>query len=325
MVNVKRNTKFKIGCLTITTQHEIWDGNIQDHADQGVSIVVSANVEGRNTSLLRFNCFDFEKSYVYGPDNDELEPIIPAMLKDLGPMLQGQRESIQNNKDYANRSTFSGRLYRMDTTADGNPISWTIRTLKTMLPAMLIRAGYSEIAGRVDQKLLDSILPDLEIAARDIYISDRNTVKHNRGADVFEAGNIRFGLEMRRLPVGDGGLAIHVLTDVGGTKGKSYAEETEILAFDCFKDGPHYHYGPRNKNHRIYWDTTLVPDPVGWVLDKFKNGMLRSMVERAGYPGVAIDIDQSVIAAVLPGLEVRARQMEAGGLPEKPTPNLVSN
>ena len=312
MVNVKRNAKFELGPLIITAQHEVWDGNIQDHADQGVSIVITANVEGRHTSLLRFNCFDFEKSYVYGPDNDKLEPIVPAMLS-------------QDSKGYAERATFSGRLYRMDTTADGNAISWTIRTLKTMLPVMLIRAGYSEIAGRVDQNLLDSILPDLEIAARDIYISDRNTVKHNRGTDVFEAGNIRFGLEMRRLPVGDGGLAIHVLTDVGGTKGKSYAEETEILAFDCFKDGPHYHYGPRNKNHRIYWDTTLVPDPLGWVLDKFKNGMLRSMVERAGYPGVAIDIDQSVIAAVLPGLEDRAREMELGGLPEKATPNLVSD
>tara|TARA_Y100000758_G_scaffold265842_1_gene205754 strand:- start:441 stop:1379 length:939 start_codon:yes stop_codon:yes gene_type:complete len=312
MVNVKRNAKFEIDPLTITAQHELWDGNIQDHADQGVSIVISAAVEGRDTALLRFNCFDFEKSYVYGPDNDNLEPIVPAMLR-------------QDGKGYAERSTFSGRLYRMDTTADGNAISWTIRTLKTMLPAMLKRAGYPEIASRIDQENLNSILPDLEMVARDIYISERNTVKHNRGTDIFEAGNIRFGLEMRRIPVGDGGLAIHVLTDVGGTKGKSYAEETEILAFDCFKDGPHYHYGPRNKNHRIYWDTTLVQDPLGWVLDKLKNGMLRSMVERAGYPGVAIDIDQSVVDGVLPELELRAREMEAGGLPEKPTPNLVSD
>ena len=312
MINVKRNTKFEVGPLTIIAKHELWDGNIQDHADQGVSIVISANVEGRDTALLRFNCFDFEKSYIYGTDNEELEPIVPAMLS-------------QDSKGYAARATFSGRLYRMDTIADGNAISWTIRTLKTMLPAMLIRAGYPEIASKIDQGNLNSILPDLEIVARDIYISDRNTVKHNRGTDIFEAGNIRFGLEMRRIPVGDGGLAVHVLTDVGGTKGKSYAEETEILAFDCFKDGPHYHYGPRNKNHRIYWDTTLVPDPLGWVLDKFKNGMLRSMVERAGYPGVAIDIDQSVVEKVLPELELRAREMEAGGLPEEPTPNLVSD
>lgn len=51
--------------------------------------------------------------------------------------------------------------------------------------------------------------------------------------------NIKFGLEMRRLPVGDGGLAIHVLADLAGSTESSYVEETEILAFDCFWDGPH--------------------------------------------------------------------------------------
>ena len=66
---------------------------------------------------------------------------------------------------------------------------------------------------------------------------------------------IRFGLEMRTLP-DDGGLAIHVLSDLAGPPGAPYTEETEILAFDCFRELPHYHYGPRNKNHRIYWDKT---------------------------------------------------------------------
>jgi hypothetical protein len=68
----------------------------------------------------------------------------------------------------------------------------------------------------------------------------RNTVKHNRGTHIFEAGNIRFGLEMRRLAMGDGGLAIHVLADIGGTPGKKYTEETELLAFDHFWNGAHY-------------------------------------------------------------------------------------
>jgi hypothetical protein len=35
-------------------------------------------------------------------------------------------------------------------------------------------------------------------------------------------------------------------------------EETELLAFDCFWDGAHYHYGPRNKNHRIHWDWSVI-------------------------------------------------------------------
>ena len=59
------------GPLTFTVRHELWDGNIQDHADQGVSIGVMADVAGKATTLLRFNCFDFEKSYEYGPENPD--------------------------------------------------------------------------------------------------------------------------------------------------------------------------------------------------------------------------------------------------------------
>ena len=42
------------------------------------------------------------------------------------------------------------------------------------------------------------------------------------GTHVFAAGNIKFGLEMRRLPVGDGGLAVHVLADLAGSTENSY-------------------------------------------------------------------------------------------------------
>jgi hypothetical protein len=74
---------------------------------------------------------------------------------------------------------------------------------------------------------------EVEACARELRATKRNTVKHNRGAHVCEAGNIRFGLEMR-LAMGDAGLAIHVLADIGGAPGKKYTEETELLAFDHF-------------------------------------------------------------------------------------------
>ena len=110
-------------------------------------------------------------------------------------------------------------------------------------------------------------------------------------------------------------------------------EETELMAFDLFWDGPHYHYGPRNKNHRIYWDRTLVQDYLGWVLDKIEGKKLGAMIERAGYPGVAADLDQDMIDAVLPALTQKAREMlDLGesltghpGLPLDPTPNLAPN
>ena len=316
MVQTEKKNTFVAGPITFTARHELWDGNIQDHADQGVAITIAGDVGGKTTILLRFNCFDIERSYIYGPENPD--------MKDDGPMMLGGR---------ANSPTGAGKLFRMDPIADGNPIGWTIRTLEKKLPAMLERAGYPEIASKLDLEEVVLLLPELESCARDLFASKRNTVKHNRGTDVFEAGNIKFGLEMRRLPVGDGGLAIHILADLAGATEKSYVEETEIMAFDCFWDGPHYHYGPRNKNHRIYWDRTLVDDPLAWVMDQFDGRKLGPMIERAGYPGVAADLDLDKINSILPKVKEKAQAMMAlgesltghPGLPAEVTPNLVPN
>jgi hypothetical protein len=286
MAQFTRRTTFEAGAVNFVVQHELWDGNVDDHSDQGVAILVTGDVGGEETDLLRFNCFDLERSYVYGP------------------------ESVN-------------KLCRMDPTVDGNPIGWSVKQLKHKLPAMLQASGYADIAAKIDPQAVVQALGEVEPAAREIFAAGRNTVKHNRGTDIFEAGNFRFGLEMRKQAGGDGGLAIHVLADLAGTPGRTYTEETELLAFDCFREAPHYHYGPRNKNHRIFWDRTLVPDPLGWTLEQIKSGKLREMIERAGYPGVAADYDQGVVSTLFPALEKRAREMDAQPLPAEPTPNLV--
>ncbi len=224
------------------------------------------------------------------------------------------------------------RVFRMDPITDGNPISWTIKTLGTKLPKMLEKSGYPQIAANTNMDEVQKVLPEVEACARELYAVKRNTVKHNRGTDVFEVGNIRIGLEMRRLPMGDGGLAVHVLADIGGTPDKHYTEETELLAFDNFWNGAHYHYGPRNKNHRIYWDTTLIDDTLAWVFEQFETGKLKAMLERAGYPGIAADLDERKLAEMLPTIKKRAMEMkEEGlrltgkpGLPLEPTPNLAA-
>jgi hypothetical protein len=128
--------------LTFIVRHELWDGNIHDHADQGVSIVVAAQVDGKETALLRFNCFDIEKSYIYGPENPHVQTEGPMMLGAQGPTSSGK-----------------GQLYRMDPIADGNPIGWTIRTLETKLPKMLIRAGYPTVAAATDLAEVGRLLP----------------------------------------------------------------------------------------------------------------------------------------------------------------------
>jgi hypothetical protein len=83
----------------------------------------------------------------------------------------------------------------------------------------------------------------------------------------------------------------------------------ELLAFDCFRIYPHYHYGPMYKNERIYLDKTLVPDPFKWALDQFKTGKLPAMLTRAGYPTVAAALDEGLIAGKLPEVEARAQAM----------------
>jgi hypothetical protein len=307
---MSKETTFTAAPLTFTVRHELWDENIQDHADQGVVISVKAQVAGKDTTLLRFNCFDVEKSYDYGPENRELSVAGPEMLGDI---------ALTNH-------------YIMDPIACGNPIGWTIKTLESKLTKMLDRAGYPAIGKTVKMNAVRQVLPEVESCAREVYATKRNTVKHNRGTDIFECGNIRFGLEMRRLPMGDGGLAIHVLSDIGGTPGKHYTEETELLAFDHFWNGAHYHYGPRNKNHRIYWDRTLVEDPLEWTLGQFEAGKLPAMITRAGYPGVAADLDIGKIAEVFPKMKKRALEMwKLGeeltghpGLPVEFTPNLAA-
>jgi hypothetical protein len=299
--------RFTAEPLTFTVRHQLWDANVEDHSDQGVSIDVGADIDGKQTALLRFNCFDLERSYVYGPENAEL----------------------------ATRGRVGGGMgihCRMDPVIDGNPIGWTIRTLGRKLPQMLEKAGYKKVAEATDMSAVRDLLPKVEACARETFIAKRNTVKHNRGTEIFEAGNIRFGLEMRRLMNGDGGLAVHVLADVGGSKGKTYIEETELLAFDCFWQNPHYHYGPRNKNHRTNWDLTIIDDPLEWTFEQFENRKLGAMIERAGYPGIAADLDPEQIAAALPAVKKRAFEMyEEGerltghkGLPLEFTPNLAA-
>jgi hypothetical protein len=300
-------TKFTADPLNFVVRHQLWDGNVEDHVDQGVSIEVTADVGGKMTTLLHFNCFDLERSYIYGPENPNLST--PGRVG--GGM---------------------GVHCRMDPVTDGNPITWTIKVLSSKLPRMLERAGYKAIAEATDIAAVRRILPDVDACARETFATMRNTVKHNRGTDMFEAGNIRFGLEMRRQRNGDGGLALHVLGDIGGAKGKSYVEETELLAFDCFWKDAHYHYGPRNKNHRTNFDLTIIDDPLDWTFEQLEGGKLAAMIVRAGYPGVAADLDQEKITSVLPALKKKAYEMyEEGerltghkGLPLEFTPNLVA-
>ena len=261
------DTQFDAGSVKFALEYR----DIMD--DQGLSIQVAASIDGHETEILRFDCFDQRPHYHYGPDKED------------------------------------ERVF-MDKTTAGNPLGWTLKQLRNRLPDMVRKSGYPELADQLNSyqqaSQVAGRLDELEVAARDMALKQRRTVTHNRGDEVFEVGNIKFGLEFRELPtINDRGLAIHVLGDVAG-------QEIEILAFDCFEKEPHYHYGPRNKNIRLYWDTTVIPDTLQWTLEQFKDGKLPAMIERAGYPGLVAEMDHPLILSrmekeIAPrALEVRA-------------------
>lgn len=235
-------------------------------SDQGVCIHALGDVDGEEVELLRFDCFDHEPHYHYGPEK---------------------------------RNT---RLM-LDKTTEGDPLDWTLTQLNERLPEMVRRAGYDELAAGIDMDGLRGTLDETVATAKRMAVDGRRTVMHNRGDEVIEAGPVRFGLEFREL-ANDRGVAIHVLGDVGG-------EEVELLTFDCFERAPHYHYGPRAKNQRLYLDMTATPDPLDWALNLFKGGKLAPMLERAGYADHAARLNPAVLADRVAKVESVATRMQA--------------
>ena len=236
-------------------------------SDQGVCIHVLGDVsEDDEHELLRFDCFDHEPHYHYGP--------------------QKRNERLM-----------------LDKTTAGDSLDWTLQQIRSRLPEMIGRAGYPELAEAAGDIDLGDAMDELEAQSRKLAVDGRSTVKHNRGDVILEAGPVRFGIEFRQL-ANDRGVAIHVLGDVEG-------EEQELLTFDCFERAPHYHYGPRAKNQRLYLDRTTVPDPLGWALDLFKGGKLGPMLDRAGYSDHASRLNPVLVADAVGGVETRSREIEA--------------
>src|SRR5436309_15671948 len=109
--------------------------------DQGVSLQVAGEVDGQCKELLRFDCFDQRPHYHYDPGD-------------------------------------KNERYNMDKTTAGNPISWTMKQLRTRLPAMLERAGFAGEAHQVDWGLNLQKLGQVKEAARYMGLEIRSMVTH---------------------------------------------------------------------------------------------------------------------------------------------------
>ena len=233
------------------------------------------------------------------------------LLKDQGLAIEVLREvdgaqalimrfyCFDHDPHYYYGSEEQGERMSIDRTTEGDPLDWSLSLLRNRLPGLIARAGFQQMADGIDTKALEPTLAQMESTARKIAREHRSTVVHNRGDVMIEAGPIRFGLEDR-----EPGIAIHILGDVEG-------EEREMLTFDCFDEQPHYHYGPRAKNQRLYLDTTAIPDSLRWALDLFKGGKLAPMLQRAGYHDHAARLNAATIAQKLPELESVALEMQA--------------
>ena len=91
--------------------------------DAGLCIQVYAEVDGRDTELLRFDCFANAPHYHYGPE--------------------------QNNE----------RLM-LDVTAAGDPLAWALeRFERGRLRPMIERAGYATVAASLDEEAFQAALP----------------------------------------------------------------------------------------------------------------------------------------------------------------------
>ncbi len=242
--------------------------------DQGLCVQVYSKIGDKDTEILRFDCFDQAPHYHYGPENHNI------------------------------------RLHNDKTTMGGSSLGWTLDNLRNNLPEMVRRSGYEDLANSLDSKpLSNNKLDELESTARSMSQEGRRTVHHMMPelveGDKIEVGNLKFGLEYRHLPqINDEGMAIHVLADVAG-------HEVELLAFDCFQGAPHYHYGPRNQDVRIYWDVTTSGETLKWTLNQFKEGNLRDMIRRAGYPSIADAVDEKMVQEKMPEIEARSWELVA--------------
>ena len=132
---------------------------------------------------------------------------------------------------------------------------------------------------------------------------------------LFEVGAVTIGVEYRllnneivernqerqnkKLPdrgeIDDRGVSLHVYANQAG------GEREERLRFDCFDEGPHYHYvnWAEGANDIVKLDTIADGDSLAWSLERIRT-RLPQMLARAGADDVAAKVDPNAIEAIMP-------------------------
>ncbi|TFH22786.1 MAG: hypothetical protein E4H03_07660 [Myxococcales bacterium] len=116
-------------------------------------------------------------------------------------------------------------------------------------------------------------------------LDDAQLAANYQGADMDE---IRGALQDKQVQeVEDNGISIHVIAKVDGH---------EYLRFDCFENGPHYHYiEPSGEKQTIVdYDEGALGDMVEWTIDQLRT-RLAEMLERAGGATIAASLESARI------------------------------
>src|SRR5207253_9985771 len=96
-------------------------------SDEGLTFdITTAGHEDEGKRILRFDCFYKNPHYHVGPSGGE------------------------------------SAAYKMKEEGVEDSVRWTLKQLKTRLPAMVIEAGYEEIASRINQQAITDQLTRLE-------------------------------------------------------------------------------------------------------------------------------------------------------------------
>src|SRR5919109_1063342 len=64
----------------------------------------------------------------------------------------------------------------------------------------------------------------------------------------------------------DRGPSLRIYGDVEG-------KPVQLLRFDCFENGPHFHYDPDGKNDLLRMDKAKVSDPIAWSMDYLRGNV----------------------------------------------------
>ena len=106
--------------------------------DEGLCIEVRADVDGHDTELLRFDCFQVAPHYHYGPEADD-------------------------------------ERLMLDLTAAGDSLDWTLNVFERgRLRPMIERAGYASVAEALGESEVAAVMPRVVSAAREIVESSQS-------------------------------------------------------------------------------------------------------------------------------------------------------